>query len=156
MTVKKQPRDPLEERLVSDFDAADFDIAVSVTSEELFWEIEDSKAMVRAVTHIHTYFHAIGKQSLCGFEFGYEDCMSMSIGCTSGIKNSLVLEVEERVTCVATKISRSYFLHNECDKVVLSLIHNEKGKLESKSCDSFTRPPLERLHCRPLDAEQGN
>ncbi|ESU10472.1 hypothetical protein FGSG_12569 [Fusarium graminearum PH-1] len=73
MTVKKQPRDPLEERLVSDFDAADFDIAVSVTSEELFWEIEDSKAMVRAVTHIHTYFHAIVKQSLCGFEFGYED-----------------------------------------------------------------------------------
>ncbi|EYB25710.1 hypothetical protein FG05_12569 [Fusarium graminearum] len=114
MTVKKQPRDPLEERLVSDFDAADFDIAVSVTSEELFWEIEDSKAMVRAVTHIHTYFHAIGKQSLCGFEFGYEDW--------------------ERVTCVATKISRSYFLHNEFDKVVFHTTAAREITLSPSGC----------------------
>ncbi|CAG1981996.1 unnamed protein product [Fusarium graminearum] len=134
MTVKKQPRDPLEERLVSDFDAADFDIAVSVTSEELFWEIEDSKAMVRAVTHIHTYFHAIGKQSLCGFEFGYEDCMLMSVGCTSGIKNSLVLEAGERVTCVATKISRSYFLHNEFDKVVFHTTAAREITLSPSGC----------------------
>ncbi|PCD19046.1 hypothetical protein FGRA07_05851 [Fusarium graminearum] len=107
MTVKKQPRDPLEERLVSDFDAADFDIAVSVTSEELFWEIEDSKAMVRAVTHIHTYFHAIGKQSLCGFEFGYED---------------------------STKISRSYFLHNEFDKVVFHTTAAREITLSPSGC----------------------
>ncbi|KAF5228903.1 hypothetical protein FAUST_10751 [Fusarium austroamericanum] len=120
MTVKKQPRDPLEERLVSDFDAADFDIAVSVTSEELLWEIEDSKAMVRAVTHIHTCFHAIGKQSLCGFEFGYEDW--------------------ERVTCVATKISRSYFLHNECDKVVFHTTAAREITLSPSGCR--TREPV--------------
>jgi hypothetical protein len=99
--------------------------------ESLFWEIQESKARTRAVTHVHAYF-LLGSKHLCGFELSYGSKLSRCVGYTTGIKASAALGDQERITCVKINffVSVEERLFREDEEVVVSLLDFEDNDTE--------------------------